>query len=261
MNKLIHISANVAQVVQPNESDNLAGRILVYTENYGGFPYGYIRIGNEKCIKEVWDPIEIYFYTNDTIVPGDWCLLVDQYGNVMFGNPQKYDPLKGHGIFKGLKKVIATTNTSLGLPIISPAWITEVYVPNQGKIVNVQVEKLLIDYDEFNQDYKGSVLNTPIRDGVIPISFTIRTVNIKDKATAFSLDFNSVGDKNVAKQSFIEGAAWQKTQTPWTNKDMTDFADWLHKLELKDHERLTEENKGFLTIQDYLTIWENNNKI
>jgi hypothetical protein len=43
---------------------------------------------------------------------GDWFILFDDFGNVM-GNPQQYDSSKGHVLNSGLRKVIATTDSSL----------------------------------------------------------------------------------------------------------------------------------------------------
>jgi len=50
----------------------------------------------------------IYITSNDEIKEGDWCIMLDDFGNV-FSKPQHYNNPKTQYLNKGLKKIIATT--------------------------------------------------------------------------------------------------------------------------------------------------------
>lgn len=58
---------------------------------------------------------ELYIISDDEIKEGDWCIMLDSFGNV-FSNVQQYlGKSKGHYINKGIRKIIATTDKSLKL--------------------------------------------------------------------------------------------------------------------------------------------------
>jgi hypothetical protein len=54
----------------------------------------------------------LYILSNEEIKVGDWCIMLDSVGNV-FSNPQQYINPKTQHLNKGLRKVIATTDSSL----------------------------------------------------------------------------------------------------------------------------------------------------
>jgi hypothetical protein len=60
----------------------------------------------------------LYITSDDKIKEGDWCIMFDDLGNI-FSNPQQYKPNEGHILNKGLRKIIATTDTSLTTPYMT----------------------------------------------------------------------------------------------------------------------------------------------
>jgi hypothetical protein len=60
----------------------------------------------------------LYITSDDKIKEGDWCIMFDDLGNI-FSNPQQYKPIEGHILNKGLRKIIATTDTSLTTPYMT----------------------------------------------------------------------------------------------------------------------------------------------
>ena len=65
-----------------------------------------------------WQPQHLHIYSQDKIKPGDWCIMLDDFDNVFLGAPQQYDPSKGHILNKSLRKVVATTDKNLDMPLI-----------------------------------------------------------------------------------------------------------------------------------------------
>lgn len=61
------------------------------------------------------EKINEHYVSNEEIKEGDWILMFDDFGNLFLGNePKQYLGEKaGHHLNKGLRKVIATTKTSL----------------------------------------------------------------------------------------------------------------------------------------------------
>lgn len=85
----------------------------------------------------------LYILSNDEIEQGDWCILLDSFGNPM-SKPQSFNPEVGHVLNKDLRKVIATTDTSLNLSQPSQAFI-EKYVDlyNKGQ----QIKEVNVEYE------------------------------------------------------------------------------------------------------------------
>ena len=55
----------------------------------------------------------LYIISNDEIKERDWCIMLDDFGNI-FSNPQQYLGKKAnHHLNKGLRKIIATTDNLL----------------------------------------------------------------------------------------------------------------------------------------------------
>jgi hypothetical protein len=55
-----------------------------------------------------YTPQQLLVLSNDEIQEGDWCTLLDSFGNVVMGNPAQYFPNLGHTLNKGLRKTIAS---------------------------------------------------------------------------------------------------------------------------------------------------------
>lgn len=81
----------------------------------------------------------LYFTSERDILPGDWCLFFDSFDNLWTDRPLQYDPQQGHVLNKGLRKVEATTNRDLILPLVPQSFI-ENYVRENGGIKEVNIE-------------------------------------------------------------------------------------------------------------------------
>ena len=102
----------------------------------------------------------LYFLSDEEIKEGDWCIMLDSFGNV-FSNPQQYNDPKTQHLNKGLRKIIATTDDSIDgfyrgyayqLPQPSESFI-EAFVEsfNKGQqITEVMVEcETVTDWDNY----------------------------------------------------------------------------------------------------------------
>ena len=56
----------------------------------------------------------LYILSDEEIKEGDWCIMLDSFGNV-FSNPQQYNNPETQHLNKRLRKIIATTDKSLSL--------------------------------------------------------------------------------------------------------------------------------------------------
>ncbi len=54
----------------------------------------------------------LYILSDEEIKEGDWCIMLDSFGNV-FSNPRQYTNPETQFLNKGLRKIIATTDSSL----------------------------------------------------------------------------------------------------------------------------------------------------
>jgi len=101
-----------------------------------------------------------YILSDEEIKEGDWCIMLDSFGNV-FSNPQQYNDPKTQHLNKGLRKIIATTDDSIDgfyrgyayqLPQPSESFI-EAFVEsfNKGQqITEVMVEcETVTDWDNY----------------------------------------------------------------------------------------------------------------
>lgn len=113
-----------------------------------------------------WKPQHLYFLSEDKIELNDWCILLDDLGNV-FSGPQQW---LGNGVLNSnLRKIITTTDTSLWLhddtvpypktkqlPQPSPQFIQK-YVEqyNLGNIIT----KVMVEYEDCGTEDKGNIGN------------------------------------------------------------------------------------------------------
>jgi hypothetical protein len=85
-------------------------------------------------------PQHLYFTSDEPIQDGNWMFERGEWGIKSvcqsMGNWTKEDHLK----YPNDKKIVASTNLSLGLPAIPTAWVRDVYVRSNGTIMEVQLE-------------------------------------------------------------------------------------------------------------------------
>ncbi len=171
-------------------------KLFTYKPNYV-FTDGYLQ--SIPATKQ-----HLYFLSDEEIKGGDWCIMLDSFGNV-FSNPQQYLAKEGQFLNKGLKKIIATTDSSylLGIndrgqsrPEFSylpqpPQSFIEEYIKlyNKGK----QITEVMIEYEEsaecdcyYTKHCKSTMLDdkTHCRDGenikqILKINSRDNTITIK----------------------------------------------------------------------------------
>lgn len=117
----------------------------------------------------------LYFLSDEEIKEGDWCIMLDSFGNV-FSNPQQYlGEEKGHYLNKGHKKIIATTDVNITsdystpgttfVPEPSPDFI-KVYVDAYN--AGTPIEWVDVEYEEIvNNDvvFEDGSFNKPYKTG------------------------------------------------------------------------------------------------
>lgn len=97
----------------------------------------------------------LYILSDEEIKEGDWCIMLDSFGNV-FSQPQQYNDSKTQHLNKGLRKIISTTDKSLickqdrflkgyksELPLIHESFIT--YFINQYNLGNI-ITDIMVEY-------------------------------------------------------------------------------------------------------------------
>lgn len=97
----------------------------------------------------------LYITSADKIEDGDWVLMFDDFGNLFLcAEPQQYLIAAGHHLNKGLRKITATTDSSLkrivGIGTFAPLpqpsqQFVEQYIEsyNKGEII----DEVLVEYD------------------------------------------------------------------------------------------------------------------
>ena len=136
-------------------------------------------------------------------------------------------------------KIIASTNKSLNLPGIPAAWIDIILVPNKGKITDVKLEmEAKYDTETFTFSKYGLVFDDY---GAVVVVSSV---------------FNAEKLPNVNPEEI--GFVDRRIQKPdcWTSKNMVDFAEWLHKLDLDEHDAINKKANKFLSYSDYLEVWK-----
>ena len=115
----------------------------VFTNNWNkSLVYGNFNYANQD-----WNFKHIYITSDDEIKDGDWCLFFwADGGQLGSSKPQQYQPKKGHVLNKGLRKIIATTDASLKLPI--PESLAEYPMSYTPKSLPKPSEKFIESYVE-----------------------------------------------------------------------------------------------------------------
>ncbi len=114
-----------------------------------------IRYKDDKLIKHTdaihWHGINqhLYLLSNEKIKEGDWYI----NNSVIFRADDKFDEGNNPNQNKNNKKIIATTDKSLGLPEPSPQFIEE-YIEEWNK--GNKIIKVMVDYVLDINSYKGS---------------------------------------------------------------------------------------------------------
>jgi len=75
--------------------------------------------GIPKMFKKSRDyqPQHLYYITDEKIKNGDWCIMLDDAGEVFSSIPQQYLKEQGHTLNKNLFKIIATSDCKLTIEI------------------------------------------------------------------------------------------------------------------------------------------------
>jgi len=77
----------------------------------------------------------IYFITNEPIVIGDYICKIGEYVRVATQDEIDYITIDKNYF----RKVIASTNKSLGLPLIPHEWVSDVFIKLNGTIISVEL--------------------------------------------------------------------------------------------------------------------------
>lgn len=145
-------------------------------------------------------PLHIHIISEDEIEDGDWCLMVDDFGNQFLGSePQQFLKDKGHTLNKGLRKVVASTNQKLKLPKI-PSGFTATFITNHnnGNIITYVALKYLASSPEVN------IIKTD-KDNFITvrkINQQLSFVDIKQQLWHFKRDM--LTDSNISVEDWIK---------------------------------------------------------
>ena len=117
------------------------GSILKWVGNNYGQRIQKLTIGNGGYFP-YWEAQHLYFVSNDAPNIGDWVFCMDVHLNNANHSPDKYiNPIRkwNGGDCKACKKIIASTDLSLGLPGIVFDWIKNIYVPSNGSIRSIEL--------------------------------------------------------------------------------------------------------------------------
>lgn len=140
-------------------------------------------------LDELAHPHHLYLLSDDEIKDKDWCILFDNFNNVM-SNPQQYNKSKNHVLNNGLKKITATTNSSLRikeildeedtihhfLPQFSKEFIEQFITEyNKGNVITDIMVECETNYVEWKHSNKESLKETL----KLKINSKDNTINIK----------------------------------------------------------------------------------
>jgi hypothetical protein len=188
----------------------------------------------------------LYFTSNEVIKEGDWCYSIR--AEMIFQAPDLSKELLGCGV----RKIIASTDPSLGLPAIPTIWIKDVFVSSNGSIKEVKLEKV-----ENIMDGVLSVIGKGIRNPPAQSEYKLKLTEANEVVVVESTQYLEVQtpaeclkelecigqDKELEEaalsyfmlhplpnmqhkieNAFIAGAEWQKEQSA---NEAIEFADWL----------------------------------
>jgi len=218
---------------------------------------------------------QLLVLSDDEILEGDFCTLLDGFGNVILGNPQKYNPDEGHVLNKGLKKTIAAYPTIDGVLPISRETIQEWIdsgTPKEGVVEfelvrpcdlrDDQPEKEDKLFTSFKINPKGNVLlefSEPIKpekkaDILIQSS---KGESIEEVAEEYGHSKSYYPD--VIKEyydAFKAGAKWKEKQLA---DEAIEFANWLINKKYiihKDHWMRIEDGEiKYYSSEQLYEIW------
>ena len=86
-----------------------------------------------------WQAQHLYFINDDEIKKGDWCATTNTKADSFVGKAD-YTAKMLRGSY--WKKIVASTDSSLNLPLIPQEWVKDVYIPSNGSIKHVKLEIL-----------------------------------------------------------------------------------------------------------------------
>lgn len=115
MKKTVQIVTVPINKVGWDKNDLLKLRMLGFT----------LAILDSKNGMDEFEAQQLLVFSDDEIQPGDWCTLLDSFGNVVLGNPQQYNPDLGHTLNDGLRKTIAAYPSLTGILPLSKETIQE----------------------------------------------------------------------------------------------------------------------------------------
>lgn len=147
-------------------------------------------IFSETSIKDnpYFLPLQLLVLSDDEIQSGDWCTLLDSFGNVVLGNPQQYNPDLGHTLNDGLRKTIAAYPSLTGILPLSKEtiqkWIDNGIPKECSVTVKKTIEKSIVnEWDKLNSPYTDSQGNLILEIEETVKGPTIPTdVEIEEKA-------------------------------------------------------------------------------
>lgn len=129
----------------------------------------------------------LYILSDEEIKEGDWCIMLDSFGNV-FSNPRQYTNPETQFLNKGLRKIIATTDSSLRigklevggkiehLPQIPQSFIEKfVEKYNKGDIIT----EVMVEYILNHEDFDDIIEKVWDNDYKLKINVKDNTINIK----------------------------------------------------------------------------------
>jgi hypothetical protein len=103
-----------------------------------------------------WEPQHLHLITTDKIRPGDWCILLDSFDNVFLGAPQQYKPSEGHVLNDGLRRVVATTDKTLGLPLL-PYYLVQEFSISQNRPAHLKMATVYLETEFDDSEWDEEV--------------------------------------------------------------------------------------------------------
>ena len=128
-------------IATPTDNSNLDGKLLRYCEPHGLFPEGYLKIGNSKCIKEVWQVLELHIVDDTANIKEGEYVMIDN-SIIRFVTNLSANHFHCDGIITGDEpssfyyhdkhaKIIASTDKTLLLPEIPQTLLQQIVEKQQ----------------------------------------------------------------------------------------------------------------------------------
>ena len=187
-----------------------------------------------------YTPQQLLVLSDDVIQEGDWCTLLDSFGNVVMGNPAQYFPNLGHTLNKGLRKTIASyPNISGTLPLSKETiqqWIDNDTL-GEGSVD--MVEKEIDQYRDCEVSF-GYTITKPNTDsqGNLILEFD-KTFSIPERKSAITVAPIVPTNKEIAQiaEMFVDETEMQSTFCSKTTDEIADYNYYFvsgYKQALKD---------------------------